>query len=155
MAGRGTRLAAGVSVGIGVVSSLSGCVLLEAQGGPYSLGWDGEHLLIGICQAMEIDRVRLFESRSPGRDDGFVWDARGHIEADAGDVLTVRGSNAGLSDRLASDGVRPLLGVKFDLLVNDRPDADKVAVFVIPSEGLAPGSWLTSRGNEVHDEPCD
>ncbi|GAA2027276.1 hypothetical protein GCM10009819_08330 [Agromyces tropicus] len=72
MAGRGIRLAAGVPAGIGVVSSLSGCVL-EAQGGPYSLGWDGDHLLIGIIQAMEIDRVRLFESRSPGRDDGYVW----------------------------------------------------------------------------------
>lgn len=117
--------------------------------------WDGEHVLIGICQAMEVDRVRLFESRSPGRDDGYVWDARGYVETDAGDVLTVRGPNTGLSDQLASDGVRPLPGVSFDLLVNNRPNADKVAVFVIPSEGLAPGDWLTSRGNEVRDTPCD
>ena len=57
MVNRRRRLVAAVSV-VGLALGLVACNRNYEILGPYSLGFDGQRLLIGICASMEIDRPR-------------------------------------------------------------------------------------------------
>ena len=155
MVNRRRRLVAAVSV-VGLALGLAACNRNYEILGPYSLGFDGQHLLIGICTNMTIDRVSLLETggpRTPG-DTREVWEANGDLHVRTGDALAVGGSHPGLVNEIVADEVHPRPGLLFELGLNDADDATLSASFEIPDEGLASGAWLTPLG-EIHETPCE
>ncbi len=154
MVNRGKRLVAAALV-LGIALSMSACNRNYEILGPYSLGFDGHHLLIGICTNLEVNRVSLLETGgSRTRDDTRdVWEATGDLKARAGDELVVGGSNTGLENQVVADNVLPLPGMLFELGFNDATEATLSASFEIPDEGLAPGTWLTPL-DEIRETPC-
>lgn len=156
MVNRRKRLVAAASV-LSLTLALAACNRNYEILGPYSLGFDGQHLLIGICTNMEIDHVSLSATPrgSQARDDTVtVWEAVGGIRARDGDALIVGGSNPGLRNQVVDDDVLPEPGLLLVLGFNDISDANLSAVFEIPDEGLAPGTWLTPL-DEIRETPCE
>ncbi|MET4158539.1 hypothetical protein [Agromyces sp. PvR057] len=138
------------------VAMLSGCNRNYEILGPYSLGFDGTHLVIGVCEDMTISGVRLSQTTGARRADDtrVVWTAVGDLHARSGDTMIVAGQNSGLRNSIALDDVNPVPGSRFDLGLNDISEASLSAAFEIPDDGLAPGAWLTPLG-EIRDTPCE
>lgn len=156
MVNRRRRLVAAVSV-VGLALGLVACNRNYEILGPYSLGFDGQRLLIGTCTHMEINRVSLSAtpSGSHARDDTVtVWEAVGDAEVDDADRLIVGGTNPGLRNEVVRDDVLPEPGLLFVLGFNDVSDATLSAAFEIPDEGLTSGSWLTPL-DEIRETPCE
>lgn len=142
-------------LGAGLAFSLSGCNRNYEILGPYSLGYDGEHLLIGVCTGLQIDRVSLLETHGARMQDDtrVVWEAHGDLYARMGDTLVVAGPNPGLRNDVAARDARPTPGALLELGFNDATEAELSASFTIPDDGFAPGVWLTPTG-EIRDGAC-
>lgn len=148
------RVVAAVVCGVAAASLLSGCNRNFEILGPYSLSFDGEHLLIGICTDMTIDEVKLSQSIRSRRpfEDSVVWEAAGSFSARHADALTVGGSNPGLFNSTV-EAPEPIGRTRYRVRFNDGSDAAQYAVWTIPEEGLESGMWLTPLG-EIRDQPC-
>ncbi|BDZ56203.1 hypothetical protein GCM10025870_32760 [Agromyces marinus] len=156
MVNRWKRFVAAASI-LGLTLSLAACNRNYEILGPYSLGYDGQHLLVGICTNLQVHHVRL-SATPPGSqargDTVSVWEASGDAQAREGDRLIVGGTNPGLRNEVVLDDAYPEPGVLFVLGFNDLSDAALSAVFEIPDDGLAPGSWLTPL-DEIRETPCE
>lgn len=156
MVNRRKRLVAVVLI-LGSALGLAACNRNYEILGPYSLGFDGQHFVVGTCTNMEINRVSLSATPrgSHAHDDTVtVWEAVGDAEVRDGDRLIVGGPNPGLTNEVLRDDVLPEPGLLLVLGFNGVSDATLSATFEIPDEGLAPGNWLTPL-DEVRETPCE
>ena len=136
-----------------LVAALPGCNRAYEVLGPYSLGFDGGRVLVGVCSDMKIEHVRVAQVQ--GRGAGvyhLVWEADGTAHVRVGDVLS-SGDTPGLTtSELAAATPEP--GTTYWLDVNDVSRPELSAKFEIPDGGLAVGDWLTPTGI-VQNEPCN
>lgn len=148
---RPMRVVAAISL-VATIMILSGCNRNYEIRGPYSLGNDGRHLLIGFCEALFVDHIFISASVPDGGAEPRVWDASGSLSVGVGDKLTVSPANDELTTATFSR-ILPRPGVRYFLLVNDASQPSLSAAFAIPEGGLPAGKWLTPLG-ELRNSPC-
>lgn len=154
MVTRFPRLAASALIAVAIAGTLAGCNRNYEVLGPYTLGFDGEHLLVGVCEERHVEEVSMDEAHRNGwsMDIHTIWEAEGSQELASGEWLVVSGENPGLTN-LLEDRADPSPGVRYDFGIHPVTSPDFSASFTIPESGLPEGMWLTPDG-DLTPTPC-
>ncbi|MFE7846536.1 hypothetical protein ACFUTX_15230 [Microbacterium sp. NPDC057407] len=137
-----------------MVLVLAGCNRNYELLGPYALGFDGENVLVAVCEDRVVDRLFMSQATRTGGsvESERIWEARGEASLSAGEWLVVSGSNPGLvNSRMVAPDPGP--GVRYNIGINDVPSPYYSASFTIPDDGLAEGDWVSPTG-DVRSTPC-
>lgn len=148
------RIITGALLATLTIGAMAGCNRNYDVLGPYALGYDGEHLLVAVCEDRVVEEITMSEYvREFGNSSSTrVWEAAGLLSLSTGESMVVGGANSGL----ANGKVKPVRlepGMSYALALNDASSPDLTALFTIPTEGLSEGMWLTPR-DELLTQPC-
>lgn len=149
------RTSAALVLGLALVAvGTSGCNQAYDIRGPYSLGFDGEHVMVGVCTDMVIEKIVLERQYRHVRpfQDRVILEGEGELEVD-GEAVVVGGATAGLTFSTAI-APEPQSNTWFWLSVNDVSKPELSATFIVPEEGVPRGKWLTPTGI-IQDQPCE
>lgn len=143
-----------VAAGFVLLLGLTGCDDVPL-GGDFELGFDGVNLLLVSCHDIEVTEVIVSEYiRRPDESKSQrVWEASGERALVAKDPLLVGGENEGLTNDLVRM-VSPEAGIQYHVMFNDIPNRISSARFIWPEVGVAPGQWLSAKG-DLHSEACE
>lgn len=138
---------------IGVVSTTSGCIMVE-NNGPVQVSVVDGSFAVAFCADLTVESLEVWRNGLEGSQDTWelMWQGEGPLSVHEGEVFTLDASAEGFRSVVEGVTFKSDDSVRYSVQVVTSSEQSQ-SVFVASEGGLIEGKWIGTQ-QELASEPC-